>query len=104
MGAPTCWITADSEVPPYPRGKGGRGGALVGVLEGDSTGGPWPARGGPEGWPTLVVLAGESESLAALRGHMECKQQSELISCFPFERAVLLPKQPRVVPSLARNS
>ncbi|KAK4040583.1 hypothetical protein C8A01DRAFT_46060 [Parachaetomium inaequale] len=68
MGAPTLHTTAEG--PPYPGGKGGRG-ALVGLLEGDSTGGPWPARGGPDHWPTLVVLAGESESLEELRGHME---------------------------------
>jgi hypothetical protein len=35
--------------------------------EGDSTGGPDPERSGPTAWPTLVIEAGYSESLEALR-------------------------------------
>ncbi len=37
--------------------------------EGDSTGGPWPARR-RNSWPTLVIEAGVSESLSALRDDM----------------------------------
>ncbi|KAK3352340.1 hypothetical protein B0T25DRAFT_541740 [Lasiosphaeria hispida] len=37
--------------------------------EGDSTGTPWPQR--IKGWPTLVIEAGDSQSLEALRMDME---------------------------------
>ncbi|KAB5531294.1 hypothetical protein GE09DRAFT_381741 [Coniochaeta sp. 2T2.1] len=47
--------------PRHPRGDGG---------EGDSCGGPKPARKGKGAWPTLVVEAGDSESLGALRDDM----------------------------------
>lgn len=48
-----------------PRGHpGGDGG------EGDSSGGPIPAREDKIAWPTLVVEAGDSESLGALRDDM----------------------------------
>ncbi|KAI1407311.1 hypothetical protein F5Y13DRAFT_175271 [Hypoxylon sp. FL1857] len=39
--------------------------------EGDSTGGPIPERRGHDKWPTLVIEAGVSESLAQLRLDME---------------------------------
>ncbi|KAI2623109.1 hypothetical protein GGR54DRAFT_596620 [Hypoxylon sp. NC1633] len=39
--------------------------------EGDSTGGPIPERGGHDQWPTLVIEAGVSESLAQLRVDMQ---------------------------------
>ncbi|KAI1143317.1 hypothetical protein F5Y05DRAFT_368244 [Hypoxylon sp. FL0543] len=39
--------------------------------EGDSTGGPIPERRGHDEWPTLVIEAGISESLARLRSDME---------------------------------
>ncbi|KAI1355419.1 hypothetical protein F5Y01DRAFT_175006 [Xylaria sp. FL0043] len=45
----------------HPGGDGG---------EGDSSGGPSPLRDGPEAWPTLVIEAGDSESLSALRDDM----------------------------------
>ncbi len=45
----------------HPDGDGG---------EGDSTGGPLPHVRDPNRWPTLVVEAGDSESLLALRGDM----------------------------------
>ncbi len=38
--------------------------------EGDSTGGPQPERGLNGAWPTLVIEAGDSESLPALRNDM----------------------------------
>ncbi|XXG95247.1 hypothetical protein Hte_001507 [Hypoxylon texense] len=48
-----------------PRGHpGGDGG------EGDSSGGPIPARNHKGAWPTLVIDAGDSESLSALRDDM----------------------------------
>ncbi|KAI1089235.1 hypothetical protein F5B19DRAFT_467976 [Rostrohypoxylon terebratum] len=48
-----------------PRGHpGGDGG------EGDSSGGPRPARAYKDSWPTLVIEAGDSESLGALRDDM----------------------------------
>ncbi|KAI1214727.1 uncharacterized protein F4807DRAFT_455177 [Annulohypoxylon truncatum] len=48
-----------------PRGHpGGDGG------EGDSCGGPKPARNHKGAWPTLVIEAGDSESLGALRDDM----------------------------------
>ena len=45
----------------HPGGDGG---------EGDSCGGPIPARNHKLAWPTLVVEAGDSESLTALRDDM----------------------------------
>ncbi|KAH8888733.1 hypothetical protein GQ53DRAFT_653456 [Thozetella sp. PMI_491] len=49
-----------------PRGHpGGDGG------EGDSSGGPIPARHFNDAWPTLVIEAGDSESLSALRDDMK---------------------------------
>ena len=49
-----------------PRGhRGGDGG------EGDSCGGPKPARNHKGAWPTLVIEAGVSESLRALRDDMK---------------------------------
>ncbi|KAI0894028.1 hypothetical protein F4806DRAFT_503782 [Annulohypoxylon nitens] len=39
--------------------------------EGDSTGGPIPERRGRDEWPTLVIEAGVSESLAQLRSDMQ---------------------------------
>jgi len=45
----------------HPGGDGG---------EGDSTGGPESERSGPDGWPTLVIEAGDSESLDGLRADM----------------------------------
>ncbi|KAL2181466.1 uncharacterized protein P884DRAFT_190573 [Thermothelomyces heterothallicus CBS 202.75] len=45
----------------HPGGDGG---------EGDSTGGPFPERGGRDNWPTLVIEAGYSESLHRLRQDM----------------------------------
>lgn len=45
----------------HPGGDGG---------EGDSCGGPKPARNHPVAWPTLVIEAGDSESLTALRDDM----------------------------------
>ncbi|KAJ2990493.1 hypothetical protein NUW58_g2918 [Xylaria curta] len=44
-----------------PRGDGG---------EGDSSGGPKPARNYKGAWPTLVIQAGDSESLGALQDDM----------------------------------
>ncbi|KAK0655359.1 hypothetical protein B0T16DRAFT_320028 [Cercophora newfieldiana] len=38
--------------------------------EGDSTGGPWPERGGADKWPTLVVESGYSQTLPELRKDM----------------------------------
>lgn len=35
--------------------------------EGDSSGGPYPERAFPGGWPTLVIEAGYSQSLTSLR-------------------------------------
>ncbi|OIW35510.1 hypothetical protein CONLIGDRAFT_61996 [Coniochaeta ligniaria NRRL 30616] len=46
----------------HPGGDGG---------EGDSAGGPIPARASPGQWPTLVIEAGDSESLAELHRDME---------------------------------
>lgn len=46
-------------------GSGGGGGG-----EGDSTGAPKSRRLGYDGWPTLVILAGASESLNQLRADM----------------------------------
>lgn len=49
-----------------PRGHlGGDGG------EGDSSGGPRPVRSPKGSWPTLVIEAGDSESLSALRDDMK---------------------------------
>ncbi|KAJ3557269.1 hypothetical protein NPX13_g9962 [Xylaria arbuscula] len=45
----------------HPEGDGG---------EGDSSGGPKPARYCKGGWPTLLIEAGDSESLGALRDDM----------------------------------
>lgn len=45
----------------HPDGDGG---------EGDSSGGPKAARGTRDAWPTLVVLAGDSEPLGTLRDDM----------------------------------
>ena len=45
----------------HPGGDGG---------EGDSSGGPKPARNYKGAWPTLVIEAGDSESLSALRDDM----------------------------------
>lgn len=45
----------------HPRGNGG---------EGDSAGGPIPERIGTRGWPTLVIEAGDSESLSELHVDM----------------------------------
>ncbi|KAH0491495.1 hypothetical protein TgHK011_002924 [Trichoderma gracile] len=45
----------------HPGGDGG---------EGDSSGGPVPARSDKNAWPTLVIEAGQSESLHALRDDM----------------------------------
>jgi hypothetical protein len=42
-----------------------------GCGEGDSTGGPWAGRQGCDDWPTLVIEAGDSESLRQLRADME---------------------------------
>lgn len=42
----------------HPEGDGG---------EGDSSGGPYPERAGKNVWPTLVIEAGDSESLEELR-------------------------------------
>lgn len=39
--------------------------------EGDSSGGPDPERVGPGKWPTLVIEAGDSETLAGLRDDMD---------------------------------
>lgn len=39
--------------------------------EGDSTGGPWDQRGNEGDWPTLIIEAGDSETLAELRKDME---------------------------------
>ncbi|KAK4043761.1 hypothetical protein C8A01DRAFT_12720 [Parachaetomium inaequale] len=52
-GSPTCRAAHG-----HPGGDGG---------EGDSTGGPELLRGGSDDWPTLVIEAGDSESLAELR-------------------------------------
>ncbi|KAK3367088.1 hypothetical protein B0T24DRAFT_581585 [Lasiosphaeria ovina] len=38
--------------------------------EGDSTGGPWPERGGAGNWPTLVIESGYSETLPELQKDM----------------------------------
>lgn len=45
----------------HPGGDGG---------EGDSSGGPKPARNYKDAWPTLVIEAGDSESLGALQDDM----------------------------------
>ena len=45
----------------HPSGDGG---------EGDSCGGPFDTRGDPEKWPTLVIEAGDSETIEALRRDM----------------------------------
>ncbi|KAL7807256.1 hypothetical protein V8C26DRAFT_415244 [Trichoderma gracile] len=45
----------------HPGGDGG---------EGDSSGGPRPERSGKDAWPTLLIEAGDSESLLALRDDM----------------------------------
>lgn len=45
----------------HPGGDGG---------EGDSTGGPIPARGFKAAWPTFVIVAGMSETMSALRMDM----------------------------------
>jgi hypothetical protein len=47
----------------HPRGHGNGG-------EGDSTGGPDPARLGKDAWPSFVIDAGDSESLHELRNDM----------------------------------
>ena len=39
--------------------------------EPDSSGSPWPGRGGREAWPTLIIEAGVSSTLAGLRMDME---------------------------------
>ncbi|KAK0720621.1 hypothetical protein B0H67DRAFT_663063 [Lasiosphaeris hirsuta] len=45
----------------HPRGDGG---------EGDSTGGPWPERAGVGKWPTLVIEAGDPQTLDGLHNDM----------------------------------
>ena len=57
--------TATFRVQGHPGGDGGDGG------EGDSTGGPGAQRGSEESWPTLVIEAGDSETLAELKKDME---------------------------------
>jgi hypothetical protein len=52
---------ATRRVQGHPGGDGG---------EGDSTGGPKPARQGPGNWPTLVIEAGDSETLNQLHADM----------------------------------
>ncbi|KAH8909772.1 hypothetical protein BR93DRAFT_418618 [Coniochaeta sp. PMI_546] len=47
--------------PGHPGGDGG---------EADSSGGPWPLRGLGGSWPTLVIDAGDSESILALQDDM----------------------------------
>ncbi|KAJ9139452.1 hypothetical protein NKR23_g7989 [Pleurostoma richardsiae] len=65
MGLEHSWImmgSATFRAQNHPRGDGG---------EGDSVGGPNPERATINGWPTLVIEAGDSESLNALHQDME---------------------------------
>ncbi len=58
------WVTKGSTTFRPQGHPGGDGG------EGDSTGGPQPERGSNGAWPTLVIEAGDSESLPALQNDM----------------------------------
>ncbi|KAK4031605.1 hypothetical protein C8A01DRAFT_51368 [Parachaetomium inaequale] len=68
--------------------------------EGDSTGGPKPERGMKDDWPTLVIEAGVSESLAGLRNDMRwwfstSDHQVQIVLLVKFEhtrRAITLEK------------
>jgi hypothetical protein len=68
--------------------------------EGDSTGGPRPERSFKDAWPTLVVEAGVSESLAGLRNDMRwwfaaSDHQVQIVLLVKFEhtrRAIILEK------------
>ena len=64
MGLERSWNsigTATRRAQGHPGGDGG---------ESDSAGGPLPARDGRGAWPTLVIEAGDSESLTRLRQDM----------------------------------
>jgi hypothetical protein len=66
-GLGLSWRTfAHSRLPSHQGHAGGGGGG-----EGDSAGGPEVGRGGCDDWPTLVIEAGDSESLRHLRADME---------------------------------
>jgi hypothetical protein len=64
MGLSAQWEDIGS---PTLRAQGGEAGAA----EGDSTGGPRPARSGRTAWPTLVIEAGYSQSMPQLHRHMQ---------------------------------
>jgi len=62
------------------------------VGEGDSTGGPEPERGLGDAWPTLVILAGVSQSLGGLRDDMRLwfsmsDHQVRIVLLAKFDRA-----------------
>ena len=86
IGAATCRAQQG-----HPGGDGG---------EGDSTGGPKLERGLKDAWPTLVVEAGVSESLAGLRNDMRwwfatSDHQVRIVLLAKFEhtrRAIILEK------------
>ncbi|KAK4150968.1 hypothetical protein C8A00DRAFT_45726 [Chaetomidium leptoderma] len=63
MGVEDAWQTIGSATRRAQGHPGGGG-------ESDSSGGPRPNRAGPDDWPTLVIEAGDSESLTQLRRDM----------------------------------
>jgi|SRR3569833_1182467 len=65
MGLRRGWNTMGSKTLRAQGHPGGDGG------EGDSTGGPKPQRGNQGDWPTLVIEAGDSETLSELKKDME---------------------------------
>ncbi|KAK4168275.1 hypothetical protein QBC43DRAFT_341545 [Cladorrhinum sp. PSN259] len=65
MGLDDSWVSIASTM--LPAQQGGNSRRWKGGKEGDSSGGPMPERETLDAWPTLVIEAGVSETLAQLR-------------------------------------
>lgn len=76
--------------------------------EGDSAGGPKPARHGPNAWPTLIIEAGASQSRRELRNDMHwwfaaSNHDVKIVILIKFkqqQRQILLEKWEELLPAI----